>query len=66
MTVTNGDLLYTEVLKNDKSSSLRDLSTNQIRMSFIYYFVASLYLSFFSLVYFQYSIEHNSRIADFG
>ena len=55
MTATNGDLLYTEVLKKEKGDSLRDLSRERIqsRMYLFFSFVASLCLSSFSLVYFQ-------------
>ena len=54
MTATSGDLLYAKVLEN--SNSLSDLNRRRIhsRMSLIYFFVASLCLSYFSLVYFQY------------
>ena len=56
MTATNGDLFYTKVLKKEKSNSFRDLSRLRIHsiMSLIYFFVASLCLSYFNLVYFQY------------
>ena len=72
MTATNGDLLYTKILKKEKGNSSEDLSRRRIhsRLSFIYlyFFWASLCLSYFSLLYFQYMysfilfflFEHNN------
>ena len=39
MTATNGDLLYTKILKKEKGNSLEDLSRRRIysRLSPIYY-----------------------------
>ena len=61
MTTTNGDLLYTKVLKKEKSNSLRDLSRWRIhsRMSLINYYFLFFFCSitvfvYFSSVYFQY------------
>ena len=54
MTTTNGDLLYTEVLKKDKINSLRDLSRLriQIKMScFLLHHRVSLVLVYFQYMY---------------
>ena len=66
MTLTNGDIRYTDALKKEKSSSLRDVSRRKIhsRRSLIYlvFFFASLCLFYFNIVYFQYMhfyFEHN-------
>ena len=69
MTAANGDLLYTEVLKKEKSNYLRGLNRLRIqsRMNLIIFlsFVASQCLSYFNLVYFQYMYFCAlSRIAD--
>ena len=56
MTESNGDLLYTEVLKKEKCKRnvIRDLSRQRIKIKMSLFFVASLCLSCVSLVYFQY------------
>ena len=72
MTAKNGDLRYTEALKNEKSNSIRDLTRRRIqsRKSLIcFFFVASLITKnsiFTVFVSFQFSVfsvhiyfEHN-------
>ena len=60
MTAMNGDLLYIEVLKKEKSYCLINLSRRRFQSRFnlinllLLSFVASLCLFYFSLVYFQY------------
>ena len=72
MTATNGHLLYTEILKKETSNSLRNLRRRRILIGmsfvcFVFFFVALLCLSCFSLVYFTYKyFWAQSRTVDFG